>query len=72
MVRQVTAKDRFARAVAAVNDWRRRHRHWPILRGHFAYYTALAVTSASCIGICWRRAPRGSGQRRAVRCRAAP
>jgi RNA-directed DNA polymerase len=48
MVRQVTAKSRFARAVAAVNDWCRKHRHWSVLdqhrrlssmmRGHFAYY----------------------------------
>ena len=48
MVRQVTAKSRYARAVAAVNDWCRHHRHWSIcdqhrhlsmlMRGHFAYY----------------------------------
>ena len=48
VVRQVTAKGRFARAVAAVNDWCRQHRHWSIrdqhrhlssmMRGHFAYY----------------------------------
>ncbi len=48
MVRQVTAKGRFARAVAAVSDWCRQHRHEPIrdqhrhlssmMRGHFAYY----------------------------------
>jgi group II intron reverse transcriptase/maturase len=48
MVRQVTAKGRFARAVAAANDWCRRHRHWSfrdqhrhlssMMRGHFAYY----------------------------------
>ena len=48
MVRQVTAKSRFARALAAVSDWCRQHRHWPIrdqhrhlssmMRGHFAYY----------------------------------
>ena len=48
MVRQVTAKGRFARAVAAVTDWCRHHRHWSIrdqhqhlssmMRGHFAYY----------------------------------
>ena len=48
MVRQVTATGRFARAVAAVNDWCRRHRHWSLpdqhrhlssmMRGHFAYY----------------------------------
>ena len=48
MVRQVTAKSRFARAVAAVSDWCRKHRHESIrdqhrhlssmMRGHFAYY----------------------------------
>ena len=48
MVRQVTAKDRYARAVAAVTDWCREHRHWSfrdqhrrlssMMRGHFAYY----------------------------------
>ena len=48
MVRQVTAKSRFARAVAAVSDWCRRNRHWSLrdqhrhlssmMRGHFAYY----------------------------------
>jgi hypothetical protein len=48
MVRQITAKGRFARAVAAVTDWCRKTRHWPIreqhshltsmLRGHYAYY----------------------------------
>ncbi len=48
MVRQITAKNRFARALAAVSDWCRNHRHWKLrdqhrhlssmLRGHFAYY----------------------------------
>ena len=48
MVRQVTAKSRFARAVAAVNDWCRKNRHRSLrdqhrhlssmMRGHFAYY----------------------------------
>ncbi len=48
MVLQVTAKSRFARALAAVSDWCRTHRHWSIrdqhrhlssmMRGHFAYY----------------------------------
>jgi RNA-directed DNA polymerase len=48
MVRQVTAKSRYARAAAAVNDWCRHNRHWSIrdqhrhlsmlMRGHFAYY----------------------------------
>src|SRR6478752_7141875 len=46
MVRQVTAKSRFARAVAAVNGWCRKNRHWSLrdqhrhlssmMRGHFA------------------------------------
>jgi group II intron reverse transcriptase/maturase len=48
MVRQVTAKSRFARAVAAVSGWCRKNRHWSLrdqhrhlssmMRGHFAYY----------------------------------
>ena len=48
MVMQVTAKGRFARALAAVSDWCRTHRHWSVrnqhrhlssmMRGHFAYY----------------------------------
>ncbi len=48
MVRQITAKSRFARALAAVSDWCRNHRHWKLrdqhrhlssmMRGHFAYY----------------------------------
>jgi group II intron reverse transcriptase/maturase len=48
MVLQITAKGRFARALAAVGDWCRKHRHWSIrnqhrhlasmLRGHFACY----------------------------------
>ena len=48
MVLQVTAKDRFARGLAAVSDWCRKNRHRSIrdqhshlssmLRGHFAYY----------------------------------
>ena len=46
--RQVTAKSRYARALAAVTDWCRKNRHWSIpdqhrhlssmMRGHFAYY----------------------------------
>ena len=48
VVRQVTAKNRYARALAAVTDWCRRNRHQPIpdqsahltamMRGHYAYY----------------------------------
>jgi RNA-directed DNA polymerase len=47
VVKQVTAKGRYARALAAVTDWCRRNRHRPILdqyahlcammRGHYAY-----------------------------------
>ncbi|HEY6269146.1 MAG TPA: hypothetical protein VIX11_12670 [Candidatus Acidoferrum sp.] len=48
MVRQVTAKNRYARALAAVTAWCRVNRHQPIpdqqahliamMRGHYAYY----------------------------------
>ena len=48
VVRQVTAKGRFARALKLVQDWCKRHRHLPIeaqrkhlglmIRGHCAYY----------------------------------
>ena len=48
IVRQVTAKKRYARALAAVTDWCRHHRHLSIpdqhthlaamMRGHYAYY----------------------------------
>jgi len=48
MVRQVTAKDRYARALAKVTEWCRTNRHQPIpephaclaamMRGHYAYY----------------------------------
>ncbi len=48
VMRQVTAKGRFARAVSAVTEWCQRHRHQPIrqqhahlsamLRGHYGYY----------------------------------
>jgi group II intron reverse transcriptase/maturase len=48
VVRQVTAKNRYARALAAVTDWCRTNRHWSIrdqlhhltamMRGHYAYY----------------------------------
>ena len=48
VVRQVTAKKRYARALAAVSDWCRTHRHLSIpeqyaqlvakMRGHYAYY----------------------------------
>jgi RNA-directed DNA polymerase len=48
VVRQVTAKGRYARALADVTDWCRKNRHRPIavqhahlsamMRGHYAYY----------------------------------
>ena len=48
VVRQVTAKQRYARALAAVTDWCRKNRHLSIpeqhtqlvakMRGHYAYY----------------------------------
>jgi RNA-directed DNA polymerase len=48
VVRQVTAKKRYARALAAISEWCRTHRHLPIreqhdqlvakMRGHYAYY----------------------------------
>jgi len=48
MVRQVTAKDRYAARWPAVTAWCREHRHWSfrdqhrrlssMMRGHFAYY----------------------------------
>jgi group II intron reverse transcriptase/maturase len=48
MVRQVTAKGRFARSVAAASEWCRKNRHRPfreqhrhlsaMMRGHYAYY----------------------------------
>ena len=48
VVRQITAKGRFARALKSVHDWCKRHRHLPIeaqrdhlakvIRGHCAYY----------------------------------
>jgi hypothetical protein len=48
VVRQVTAKKRYARAIVAVTDWCRKNRHRPIpeqhthlvamMRGHYAYY----------------------------------
>src|SRR5450755_1545820 len=52
VVRQVTAKNRYARALAAVTDWCRHNRHQPIpdqhahltamMRGHYAYYGITA------------------------------
>ena len=36
VVRQITAKSRFARAVKAVNDWCRKHRHAPLSGKNYA------------------------------------
>jgi hypothetical protein len=57
--RQVTAKSRFARAVAAVSEWCRKHRHWStrdqhrhlssMMRGHFAYYGV----GGNARRLCW-------------------
>jgi len=70
MVRQVTAKGRFARAVAAVSDWCRKHRHWSLrdqhrhlssmMRGHFAYYGVGGNSRrlrwfANQVGRVWRK-----------------
>jgi RNA-directed DNA polymerase len=59
VVRQVTAKGRYARALAGVTDWCRNNRHRPIavqhaylsamMRGHYAYY---GVTGNSR-RVCW-------------------
>jgi RNA-directed DNA polymerase len=48
VVRRTTAKSRFARSLAAVNEWCRTNRHRPardqrarlsaVLNGHYAYY----------------------------------
>ena len=48
VVRQYTAKDRYARAVKAINEWCKINRHRPVeeqhvkltqkMRGHYAYY----------------------------------
>ena len=48
IIKRKTAQDRFSRALKAINQWCRAHRHWPIasqqealkrkLKGHYAYY----------------------------------
>ena len=70
VVRQVTAKDRFARARKAINQQCRKMRHWPVreqhqrlcrmLRGHFAYFgiTGNRKRLASLkygVEQCWRK-----------------
>jgi RNA-directed DNA polymerase len=62
VVRQVTAKSRFARALAAVTDWCRHHRHRSIpdqharlsrmARGHYAYY-GISGNSRRLQGYAW-------------------
>src|SRR5262245_25894780 len=57
VVRQVTAKKRYARALAAVADWCRIHRHLSIpdqhaqlvvkMRGHYAYYGCAGMPARS-------------------------
>jgi hypothetical protein len=70
MLRQVTAQSRFARAVAAVNDWCQKNRHWSLrdqhrhlssmMRGHFAYYGVGGNSRrlrwfANQVGRLWRK-----------------
>ena len=53
IVRQITAKGRFARALKSVHEWCKRNRHLPIkaqhdylaraIRGHYAYYGAISA-----------------------------
>jgi len=53
VVRQVTAKQCYARALAAVTEWCRQNRHLPIpeqhtqlvakMRGHYAYYGCAGI-----------------------------
>ena len=48
VVKRKTAKGRFSRALKAITEWCKRHRHWPVgeqqrmlarkLNGHYAYY----------------------------------
>ncbi len=48
IIQRKTAKDRMTRALRAIGQWCRAHRHWPVadqhatlcrkLRGHYAYY----------------------------------
>jgi RNA-directed DNA polymerase len=59
VIRQVTAKKRYARALAAVSDWCRRNRHLSIrdqhrqltakMRGHYAYFGI----SGNSRRLCW-------------------
>ncbi len=68
VVRQVTAKNRYARALATVTDWCRRNRHLSIpdqhahltamMRGHYAYY---GITGNFCAGLRSRAHTAGAG-----------
>jgi RNA-directed DNA polymerase len=70
VVRQVTAKNRYARALAAVSEWCRDNRHAPIpeqhaqlvakMRGHYAYYGITGNTRrlswyATKVARIWRK-----------------
>ena len=69
VVRQITARDRFARAVKAVHDWCKTHRHEPlaaqhehlarVIRGHCNYYGRIGNSARlswfrSQVAHCWR------------------
>ncbi|MDP3671411.1 MAG: reverse transcriptase domain-containing protein [Telluria sp.] len=70
VVKQITAKDRLARAVKAVNQQCRKMRHWSVrdqhqklcrmLKGHFAYFgisgNSKRLTSLKYLAErCWRK-----------------
>lgn len=56
VIRRRTARDRFTRALRALAEWCRVHRHWPLreqwqmlvwkLRGHYAYYGIVGNSQA--------------------------
>ena len=69
VVRQFTARDRFARAVKAVHDWCKTHRHEPlttqhehlarVIRGHSNYYGRIGNSARLSwfrfrVAHCWR------------------
>jgi hypothetical protein len=70
IVRQLTAKDRLARAIKAISQQCRRMRHWPIreqhqrlcrmLKGHYVYFGITGnARRLGCLrfeaGRCWRK-----------------
>lgn len=66
VIKRKTAKDRFSRALKAINQWCRQHRHWPIpaqwaalwrkLKGLYAYYGIIGnVASLACLRYRVRR-----------------